>query len=94
MVEAKAQQAATYDLVQTWEEMKRRPLRIQLKRIWYGLSFALKLMVSPLQGFWDLKYEKRGNLPTAIILIILLVVSYLIMYQYSGFIFNTRDPGI
>jgi tetratricopeptide (TPR) repeat protein len=92
VVEAKAQQAATYDLVQTWEEMKRRPLRIQLKRIWYGLSFALKLMVSPLQGFWDLKYEKRGNLPTAIILIILLVVSYLIMYQYSGFIFNTRDP--
>lgn len=92
VAEAKAQQAATYDQVRTWEEMKRRPLGIQLKRIGYGLQFALKVIVSPLQGFWDLKYEKRGNLPTAVVLIIMLVLSYLVMYQFSGFIFNTRNP--
>ena len=92
VAEAKAQQAAAYEQVLQWEEMRRRPLKIQLKRIWYGLQFALKVIVSPLQGFWDLKYEKRGNLPTAVILIILLVVSYLVMYQYTGFIFNTNNP--
>lgn len=92
VAEAKAQQAATYEQVRRWEEMKKRPLAVQLKRIGYGLKFALRVIFSPLQGFWDLKYEKRGNLPTAIILIVLLIVSYLVMYQYTGFIFNTRNP--
>jgi len=92
VAEAKAEQAAAYEKVLQWESMKKRPLKVQLLRIKHGLHFALKLIVSPIQGFWDLKYEKRGNLPTAMVLLALLIISYLVNYQYSGFIFNTRDP--
>jgi len=88
----KQKQAAAYEKVLQWESMKKRPLKVQLLRIKHGLHFALKLIVSPIQGFWDLKYEKRGNLPTAMVLLALLIISYLVNYQYSGFIFNTRDP--
>lgn len=92
VAESKAEIAATYDAVKTWEEMEKRSLKINLKRIWHGLKFALKIPVSPIQGYWDLKNEKRGNLPTAIILVVLLLLSYLVMYQYTGFPFNERDP--
>lgn len=92
VVEAKAEQAATYGEVIAWEEMEKRPFKIKVKRVIYGLKFALRLIVSPMQGFWDLKHEKRGNLPSAIILVFLLVLSYLIMLQYRGFIFNTDNP--
>lgn len=92
VVEAKAQQAATYAQIRSWEDMQKRPPAIKLKRIWHGLRFSLKVIVSPIQGFWDLKSEKRGNLPSAFVLLFLFIVSYLIMYQYTGFMLNTRDP--
>lgn len=92
VAEAKAQLAATYTQVRQWEEMPRRSWAINVKRVLKGLEFALQVIVSPLDGFWDLKHEKRGNVPTAVTLLILEVITYLVMYQYTGFPFNTRNP--
>jgi len=92
VAETKAQIAATYTQIQQWEAMEKRPLTVNIKRVLKGLQFALHVIVSPLDGFWDLKYEKRGNVPTAVVLLILAVISYLVMIQYTGFPFNERNP--
>lgn len=92
IAEAKAQMAATYTEVQQWEEMEKRSFAINVKRVLRGLQFAFHVIVDPFDGFWDLKHEKRGNVPTAVVLLILEVITYLVAYQYTGFPFNTRNP--
>ncbi|HHU93089.1 MAG TPA: DUF1282 family protein [Halanaerobiaceae bacterium] len=56
-----------------------------------GLSFARYVIFHPFDGFWDLKHEKRGNLPAATVLLIFLSLTYVFQRQYMGFIFNTND---
>jgi hypothetical protein len=92
VAEAKAKLAATYTEVRGWEEMENRTLAVNIKRVLRGLQFAFHVIVDPFDGFWDLKHEKRGNVPTAVTLLILGVITYLAMYQYTGFPFNTRNP--
>lgn len=56
-----------------------------------SLAYALFVIVHPAEGFWDLKHEKRGNLVSAVVLLILLTLSFVYSRQYTGFIFNPRD---
>ncbi|MCG8513315.1 MAG: YIP1 family protein [Halanaerobiales bacterium] len=63
---------------------------------WYlnlfdSLKYALYVIIHPFDGFWDLKYEKRGNVLAASVLLLLVNLTYILMRQYTGFIFNTRD---
>lgn len=92
VVEAMGKEAATYSEVQSWELQESRGLSVNLKRIYYGLKFALRLIFRPLEGFWDLKHERRGNLPAAMTILSLVVLTYVIIRQYTGFLFNIRNP--
>lgn len=65
----------------------RTSLRETLRSIGYGWY----VIFHPFDGFWDLKHEKRGNLPAALGLLSLVSMTYVIMRQYTGFIFNYRD---
>lgn len=56
-----------------------------------SLAYALYLITHPLEGFWDLKHEKRGNAVSAGIILGLLTLSYVYARQYTGFVFNRRD---
>lgn len=56
-----------------------------------GLKYAIHLIFHPFDGFWDLKYEKRGNVYSASCLLLLVTFSYIFMRQYSGFIVNTNN---
>lgn len=56
-----------------------------------GLSYTRYVIFHPFDGFWDLKHEKRGNIPAATVLLFLLSLTYVIQKQYTGFIFNTND---
>ena len=56
-----------------------------------SLKYALYLIFHPFGGFWDLKYQNKGNLMSAIILLILTSFSYIFIRQYTGFIFNPLD---
>lgn len=58
-----------------------------------GLHYALHVIVHPFDGFWDLKYEKRGNAYSATVILLLACSSYVFLRQYMGFIFNTSDPA-
>lgn len=77
--------------IQNWETMKKRGLRVDLKRIGRALRYSLYVIFHPFDGFWDLKHEKRGNLPAATILLTMVVLTYVFIRQYTGFIFNQRN---
>lgn len=61
------------------------------RRVVHGLRYALHVIFRPFDGFWDLKYEKRGNYISATIILLLACLSLVFMKQYTGFLFNRRD---
>ncbi len=56
-----------------------------------SLRFGLHVIFHPFDGYWDLKHEKRGSLAAALVILFMVCVSYIMMSQYTGFVFNTRD---
>lgn len=56
------------------------------------LKFANHIMFHPIDGFWDLKREKRGSLRAANIQTVLFVILYGIRAQWSGYTFTHALP--
>lgn len=56
-----------------------------------ALRYTFYLIFHPFNGFWDLKHEKRGNLSAANIIIILLIITYILKRQLTGFILNMNN---
>lgn len=56
------------------------------------LRYAFYLIFHPFDGFWDIKYEKRGNMKAAFILLFLGVLVYVAGRQFTGFLFNYVEP--
>lgn len=65
--------------------------RAYVLEVYRGLKYAFHVVFSPLDGFWDLKHEKRGSTATATVILILITATYIFLRQYTGFIFNSRD---
>jgi len=42
----------------------------------------------PFNGFWDVKYEKKGKVSLALLILVILCILYILKQQLSGFIFN------
>jgi len=55
------------------------------------LKFPFHLIFHPFDGYWDLKYEDKGRMKVAL-LILLLLVAVIIQRRYSGFLVNFVDP--
>lgn len=68
-------------------------IREQLHMLGSSLRYGTHLIFHPFDGFWDLKYEKRGNTASASVILFFVVMTYIFMRQSTGFIFNTRDPS-
>lgn len=69
------------------ENGRRWKWRQTLRSLWY----AVYAMLHPAEGFWNLKYEKRGNLSAATILLFLAGATRAINRQYAAFIVNPVD---
>lgn len=63
----------------------------RIKETLRSLRYSLHLLAHPGEGFWELKYEQRGNLSAAIIIVVLAVFALIIHRQYTGFVFNKND---
>ena len=50
------------------------------------LRYCRYLIFHPFDGFWDIKHEKRGNMRTALIILISFVLCYGIRAQFSGYV--------
>ncbi|NLM97389.1 MAG: hypothetical protein GX175_07260 [Halanaerobiaceae bacterium] len=74
-----------------WIKAKLALFYHHLIRTWKALVYSKYAVFHPFDGFWDLIHEKRGNVPAATIIIILLVLSRVIQRQYTGFIFNRAN---
>ncbi len=55
------------------------------------VTYALYVIFHPMDGFWDLKHEKRGNASGATVILALVVATYMCLRQYSGFLFTYHD---
>ena len=53
-----------------------------------GLKYSFYVLFHPLDGFWDLKNEKRGQLSVAILYLGLWFLTNIIAKLGSGFLFN------
>jgi hypothetical protein len=52
------------------------------------IRFAFHILTHPLDGFWDMKREKRGRLYIAVGCIALLIISNIFTAEAKGFLFN------
>ncbi len=65
-------------------------LLLQFFNLMEQLSYAFYVIRHPFDGFWDLKHERRGSAAAACVWLFLVTLTYIIMRQYTGFIFNPR----
>ena len=56
------------------------------------IKFPLHLIVHPFDGFWDMKFERKGKLGLAVLFLALLVLTNILQKQYAGFLVNFNDP--
>lgn len=68
------------------------PVRRWLSSLCRELRYGLYIATKPSDGFWGLKHERRGSVAAATIILLLVTATYIFMRQYTGFVFNHRDP--
>jgi len=71
-------------------EADNRVMRV-LRQRGREVLYAWYILFHPFDGFWDLKHEKRGSVTSAIILLVLVLISVVVNTFYTGFIFNLND---
>ena len=54
------------------------------------LLFGTHLIFHPFDGFWDLKYEKRGSVRASIVFIAATILAFFFQSLAQGYLFNTR----
>lgn len=54
------------------------------------MKFAFYILRHPLDGFWDMKHEKKSSLKTGVIMILLTLGAIIFNRQTRGFIFNNN----
>lgn len=72
--------------------VQRSPLlKDRIRETLRALRYAFHVLAHPFDGFWELKYEKKGNLAAAVVIVFLVVATLVFMRQYTGFVFNMND---
>jgi len=52
------------------------------------LRYSFHIIFRPIDGFWDLKHEKRGSFKAAMIILLAALLTFVIVERYTGFLFN------
>lgn len=55
-------------------------------------SLPVHVLFHPADGFYDMRYEKRGHTSIIFVNLILFWISYSFQKQYSGFVINENNP--
>ena len=58
----------------------------------HGLRYAGTVLSHPIQGFYDMRFENKGNIVSCFILLALMISAFIFQRQYTGFIFSTTNP--
>ena len=54
----------------------------------HELRYSFHVIFRPIDGFWDLKHEKRGSLKAALIILAAAMFTFILAERYTGFLFN------
>lgn len=54
------------------------------------LRYSLYLIVHPFKGFWEIKHERKGSLRTAVLWLILYVLTTVLSGFCTAYLFNRR----
>ena len=57
-----------------------------------SLKMAIYTIFHPFNGFWDLKHEKMGSFLKANIILIMLIITFTLRSQFTGFVLNMSEP--
>ncbi|NCU25231.1 DUF1282 domain-containing protein [Candidatus Nomurabacteria bacterium] len=57
-----------------------------------SLRYSLYVIFHPFDGFWCAKREEKGDMKAATIILAVVVVTYILLRQLTGFIFNYNEP--
>lgn len=52
------------------------------------LKYVFHVIFHPFDGFWDLRYEKKGSIQAALTFVVLTIMTFTIEKQNTGFLFN------
>lgn len=52
------------------------------------VKFALHIMIHPFDGFYDMKYEKKGKVKVSIAIMFLVALTMIFEHQVTAFLFN------
>ena len=63
-----------------------------VKRAFRFYSLPLYIMIHPFEGFYAMKFERRGTIRLALFNFFLVCISYAINHQYTSIIVNTQNP--
>ncbi len=59
------------------------------KQALFGIKYSFHILFHPFDGFYDLKHEKKGNIYTATLFVVSLILVFILKRQFSGFVINT-----
>ncbi len=54
--------------------------------------YSLHVAFHPFDGFWDLKYENKGRLRMALIILLGVTITMILKRQYAGYVVNFNHP--
>ncbi len=60
----------------------------KLKNFGADLKYAFHVITHPLDGFWDLKHEKRGRAYIAVLFLVMYVITNILNKQFNNYTFN------
>ena len=66
----------------------RRWLVARLAEVAPSLRYSAYVITHPYDGFTAVKYERRGSVLGTSVILLLLVFTYVVIRQYTGFVFN------
>jgi len=70
------------------EQKSVKKIKYFLIKTFNGLKYGGHVIFHPFDGFWSLKHERKGNLLSSLVILIIFLLSYLHHRIYSGFLFN------
>lgn len=56
------------------------------------INFPIYILFRPFDGFYELKFRKKGRLEVALLFLFLSAILSIIEYQYTGYLINQNDP--
>lgn len=60
-----------------------------MQEVWTGLKHTFYIFSHPFDGFWIMKSEKKGNVKSATVILILLIITTAIRFLGSGYLFTS-----